>query len=117
MTLRLKENALMLHEWGRWARSGEQRLGIKPHSWALLYRSGWNETPRNTRVDIDDDLGLKIDEAIAEAPEQVRSTAVLYYVYGLSERQIARALRIPRRQVTRRREHVVSLVEKKFYWL
>lgn len=115
MTLRNREEDALLHEWGRWARSGQQRAGIKPQAWALLYRTPWNEAPRGTRLDIDDVLGLQIDQAITAAPPHVRRTAVLYYVYGLSERQVARALRIPRRHVTHQREHVVSLVEVVFH--
>lgn len=58
---------------------------------------------------IERDLALRL---VARAPEQLRATAVLYYVDGLEQEQVAKTLGISRRTVINRLAEFASRSKK-----
>ncbi|QHM71560.1 antiterminator Q family protein [Mixta intestinalis] len=102
----------VLERWGGWAARDNSGVGWSPVAAGF---KGIVSVASSTRPSCCDDDGLIIDGCVSRL-QQIRradelAAVMLYYVYGLSKREIGRRAKISEREVRRRIETAEGFIE------
>lgn len=106
------ENALLMREWGKWARNAElDNLGFARPSWVAEVATKYPESSKDVDEclpDISDEYGLLVDRCLSGMQDYSRSLIVLYYERRLGLNNIARILKKSRQRVSTDRDCALS---------